>query len=47
MLFSGEEGYGGLSAIIVVNPVGRAAWDLEGVNFPGPMPDYPDLPAVE
>lgn len=42
MLFSGEDGYEGLSAIIVVNPVGTAEWELKGVIFPGPMPPYPE-----
>ena len=42
MLFSGEGGYEGLSAIIVVSPDGTPAeWTFEGVIFPGPMPEFP------
>ena len=42
--YTGESGYEGLSAMAFALPTGMGQWDIEGVLFPGPMPDFPDYP---
>ncbi len=45
---TGEGGYEGLSAMYFMLPSGQGAWTLDGVIFPGPLPEAPsELPAVE
>ena len=43
-LYTGQGGYAGLSAVAAMLPSGRGSWELEGVLFPGPMPEAPDSP---
>jgi len=43
--YVGQGGYEGLTAMTLALPTGMGQWDIEGVLFPGPMPDLP--PPVE
>ncbi len=38
---TGSGGYDGLSAILLMDPVPRSHWDVEGIIFPGAPPETP------
>jgi len=40
-MYTGEGGYEGLSAMTFQLPKGSGRWDITGVLFPGPMPEFP------
>jgi len=43
--FTGQGGYEGLSAMLLMTPVPGSHWDVEGIIFPGSMPELP--PSVD
>lgn len=45
LTFTGGGGYEGLSAMLLMTPVPGSHWDVQGIIFPGDMPEMPD--AVE
>lgn len=45
-MYTGEGDYEGLSAMTFQLPTGTGMWDITGVLFPGPMPEYPPLPEL-
>ena len=50
LLLSGEGGYEGLSAMLLMLPVGASGeWEVEGVIAPDPLPEPPEwvLPPAE
>ena len=50
LTFTGEGGYEGLSAMMTMTPVPGSHWDVEGIIFPGQLPEPPaavDEPAIE
>ena len=40
-LYTGVDGYAGLSAVTVWQPTGMGRWAFEGVLYPGALPDLP------
>jgi hypothetical protein len=45
---TGEGGYEGLSAMLLMLPTGSGAWNVDGVIAPGPLPEPPtSLPNAE